>query len=157
MRVPVSVWEPIHLLVKVSEEVDSECVLFVKFVAICILNCLQSLGGSGVLQKDVPVKDISRTMNTSSLQQLKLHKRIELIPLGRTISLWVEFCCDFAKFGEDLMDDIFEFFQSLRANLRDVIYHHHRVNAIRLLRLLPQDVIQELCEENKKGWMLKLH
>lgn len=48
-RVPVSVWEPIHLLVKVSEEVDSECVLFVKFVAICILNCLQSLGGSGVL------------------------------------------------------------------------------------------------------------
>lgn len=128
--------------------------LLVKFVAICILNCLQSLGGSGVLQKDVPLEDICKTMNTSSVQQMKLHKRIELIPLGRPISLWVEFCCDFAKLGEDLMDDIFEFFQSLRANLRDVIYHHHRVNAIRLLRLLPQDVIQELCEENKKDvWM----
>lgn len=123
--------------------------LFVKFVAICILNCLQSLGGSGVLQKDVPAY-ICKSMNTSSVQQLKLHKRTELIPLGCTISLWVEFCCDFAKLGEDLMDDIFEFFQSFRANLRDVIYHHHRVNAIRLLRLLPQDVIQELCEENKK-------
>lgn len=44
------------------------------------------------------------------------------------------------------MDDVFEFFQSLRANLWDVIYHHHRVDAISFLRLLPQDVIQEFWE-----------
>lgn len=56
--------KPTNILVKVSEEVDSECVLFVKFVPICILNSLESLGGSSVLQKDVPVEDIS-TMNTS--------------------------------------------------------------------------------------------
>lgn len=65
------------------------------------------------------------------------------IPFGCAVSLWVEFCCDDSKLGEDLMDDVFEFFQSLRANLWDVIYHHHRVDAISLLRLLPQDVIQE--------------
>lgn len=47
-----------NVLVKVSEEVDSERVLFVKFVPICILNSLKSLGGSSILQKDVPVKDI---------------------------------------------------------------------------------------------------
>lgn len=75
---------------------------------------------------------------------------MEPIPFGRTISLWVKFCGDFAKLGENLMDDVFEFFQSLRADLGDVIYHHHRVDTIRLLRLLLQDVIQELCEENKK-------
>lgn len=91
------------------------------------------------------------------MQQLKLQERIAPIPLGCAVSLWVEFCCDFAKLGEDLMDDIFELFQSLGANLRDVIYHHHRVNAICLLRLLLQNVFQELCQENKKGWMLQLH
>lgn len=47
-----------NVLVKVSEEVDSERVLFIKFVPICILNSLKSLGGSSILQKDVPVEDI---------------------------------------------------------------------------------------------------
>lgn len=146
--------EPTNLLVKVSEEVDSECVLFVKFISICILHSLESLGGSSVLQKDVSEEDIRRTINIYQMKKLKRHWT-EPLPLGRTISLRVEFCCDFAKLGEDLMDDIFQFFQSLRANLRDVIYHHHRVDAISLLRLLLQDILQELCAENRKGEMLK--
>lgn len=56
--------KPTNVLVKVREEVDSERVLFVKFVPICILNSLKSLGGSSILQKDVPAEDIS-TVNTS--------------------------------------------------------------------------------------------
>lgn len=48
------------------------------------------------------------------------------------------------------MDDVFEFFQSLRANLRDVIHHHHRVDAISLLRPLPQDIFQEFWRKQKQ-------
>lgn len=44
-----------HLLVKISEEVDPECMLFVKFVTICILYCLEGLGRGSILQEDVPV------------------------------------------------------------------------------------------------------
>lgn len=134
-------FKPKNVLVKVGEEVDSERVLFIKFVTIGILNSLKSLSGSSVLQKDVPVGDIG-TINTSSVHKLKLQGKLKPIPFGCAISLWVEFCCNCSKLGEDLMDDIFEFFQSLRANLWHVIYHHHRVDAISLLRLLPQDVIQ---------------
>lgn len=65
---------PTHLLVKVSEEVDSERVLLVKFVPICILNSFESLGGGGVLQKDVPVEEICRTVNTPLTQHLELHQ-----------------------------------------------------------------------------------
>lgn len=50
------------------------------------------------------------------------------------------------------MYDIFEFLQPLRAHLRDVVHHHHRIYAVSLLGLLLQDVIQELCREDKEGW-----
>lgn len=41
-------------LVKIGKEVDSERMLFVEFVAICILHCLKSLSRSSVFQEDVP-------------------------------------------------------------------------------------------------------
>lgn len=46
--------EPADLLVKVSEEVDPECMLLVKFVSICILNSFKSLCRSSILQENVP-------------------------------------------------------------------------------------------------------
>lgn len=46
--------DTVHLLVKVSEEVDPECMLFVQFVSICVLYSLKGLGRSGILQEDVP-------------------------------------------------------------------------------------------------------
>lgn len=48
------------------------------------------------------------------------------------------------------MYDVFEFLEPLRAHLRDVVHHHHRIYAVSLLGLLPQDVIQELCKEDKR-------
>lgn len=84
------------------------------------------------------------------MHKLKLQGKLKPIPFGCAVSLWVEFCCNYSKLGEDLMDDVFEFFQSLRANLWDVIYHHHRVDAISLLRLLPEDVLQEFWRKKKE-------
>lgn len=73
-----------HLLVKVGEEIDSECMLFVEFVSICILYCLEGLGGSSIFQEDVPVwdKDLSLTLN-STLKQCTNNK-VE----SKTHTLW---------------------------------------------------------------------
>lgn len=46
--------ETAHSLVKVSEEVDPECMLLVQFVPICVFHSLQGLSGSSILQEDVP-------------------------------------------------------------------------------------------------------
>ncbi len=43
-----------NILIKIGEQIDSECVLFVQLVAICILNSFQSLVRGRVLQKDIP-------------------------------------------------------------------------------------------------------
>lgn len=68
------------------------------------------------------------------------------IPFGCALCLWIKLSCDFPKLGEDLVYDVFEFFQTLGAHLRNVVHHDHRVYPISFLGLLPQDVIKKLCE-----------
>lgn len=46
----------LHSLIKVCEEVDSESVLLIQFVSICILHSIHSMGGRHVLQEDVAVR-----------------------------------------------------------------------------------------------------
>lgn len=74
------------------------------------------------------------------------------VPFSQTVGLWVELCGDFPKLGENLVYDVLELLQTFWAHLRNVVHDHHRVNAIGLLRLLPQDVLEELWgpEERQK-------
>lgn len=44
----------LHSLIKVCEEVDSESVLLIQFVSICILHSIHGVGGRHVLQENVP-------------------------------------------------------------------------------------------------------
>lgn len=101
--------------------------LFVEFVPICILDCLEGLGRSCILQKDVPARDRSLflTSNSASMEITEIKQRARHIPFGRTVSLWVELSGDLAKLGENLVYDVLEFVQSLWAHLRDVVHHHH--------------------------------
>lgn len=78
-----------------------------------------------------------------------MHHRIKkeafvVIPSGQAISFWIKLSCDLAKLGEDLVYDVLELFQTLWADLRDVVHHHHRVYAVCLLWLFPQDVTKKL-------------
>lgn len=73
------------------------------------------------------------------------------VPFGHAVGLWIELRGDLAKLGENLVDDIFEFLQTVGAHLRDIVHHHHGIYAVSLLGLLPQDVIQELCRWQRRG------
>lgn len=78
-----------------------------------------------------------------------MHKRTQkktsvVLPFGHAICIWVKLGRDLAKLGEDLVYDVLELFQTLRAHLRNVVHHHHRVYAVCLLGFLPQDVIKKL-------------
>lgn len=46
----------LHSLIKVSEEVNSESVLLIQLVSVCILHSIHSMGGRHVLQEDVPAR-----------------------------------------------------------------------------------------------------
>jgi len=119
--------------------------LFVKFVTICVLHRLESLSGSRILQEDVTAS--TKEILNSIGRQKTTEKHIRdngVVPFGHAISVWIKLSRDLAELGEDLVYDVFEFFQTLWAHLRDVVHHHHRVYTVSLLGLLPQDVTQKL-------------
>lgn len=130
--------------------------LFVKFVSVCVLHRLESLSGSSILQEDVPTGKMSvffclefkrKGCNLRSIEaDHKLERVLSYVPFGQAVSFWIKLSCDLAKLGEDLVYDVFKFFQTLWAHLRNIVHHNHRVYPIGFQRLLPQDVLQKLCK-----------
>lgn len=58
IRIPKSTdnTQLLHSLIKVCEEVDSESVLLIQFVSICVLHGIHGVRGGHVLQEDVPTR-----------------------------------------------------------------------------------------------------
>lgn len=97
------------------------------------------------------VSKMNVTWNQEITTTASRQSRRSYLPFGQAVGFWIELCGYLAKLGKYLVDDIFELVQTVRAHLRDVVYHHHGINAISLLRLLPQDIVQELCRPEEQA------
>lgn len=78
IRIPKSTdnTQLLHSLIKVCEEVDSEGVLLIQLVSICILHSIHSVGGRHVLQENVPAsKENQSTGHCSLHNRLKIKKK----------------------------------------------------------------------------------
>ena len=67
-----------------------------------------------------------------------------VVPFGHSVVHWPELIGDLAELGEDLIDNVLQFFQPLWAYLGYIVHHHHGVDAVSLEWLLPHEVTQQL-------------
>lgn len=63
-------------------------------------------------------------------------------PFRLPILFRIKIICDFPKLGKDLVDDIFELLKSVRSHLRDVVHYNHRIDSVRFLGPVFEDISQ---------------
>ncbi len=69
------------------------------------------------------------------------HSPLGLLLLGHGVVLRL----DLAELAEDFADDVLELLEAVGADARHVVHHDDRLDPVRLLRPLLQQIAQQLC------------